>query len=134
MSPSSPVIISLEQLMENAPHALIALKTNEKASDIIIEWRVEVDVKDRGAERYHVYVVLASEGLDAETAEAVCTPLTSQDERQIFAYIPVHAYGSDAFGIFISETPYGDVLTESLVQEIIEKAGIEQAVDTWQAG
>ena len=46
----------------------------------------------------------------------------------MFALVPDNLFGGDDFGIFIDEVPIGEVLKNSLVNEVIEQAAIEATV------
>jgi hypothetical protein len=46
----------------------------------------------------------------------------------LFAWVPVHLFGSDDFGVMIDEIGVGENLQNGLVGEIIEKADVEAAV------
>ena len=49
-------------------------------------------------------------------------PIADPGTGLVFAYIPAWQYGQKDFGIFIEQTSFGEILTNSLIAEVIEKA------------
>jgi hypothetical protein len=125
------VIVGLDEVMADAPIPLIDIRAAQPDDDILISWQVEMDVKGRGKERYHVCFGLgwSEDSLDAlqTISQQICEP----EHRSVFGYINVPSYGSDRFAIFVAQTLYGEVLVDGLVNEIVESAAIESAVISW---
>lgn len=126
-------LLGLDEMMDDAPMPLMQAKLANPDDDILINWPIEVDVKTRGLEKYLVCVALNwskdNEEAVREVAEQLCTP----PHQLIFASMNVADYGSDKFAILIEENSFGEVLVNSLVQEVIAKAGIEEAVISWSS-
>ena len=80
-----------------------------------------------------VKCLITTGGLDAcfDDPEALADEIgrtAPKGHRPVFAWVPADLYGRDDFGIFIDEVPIGEVLKNSLVNEVIEQAAIEATV------
>jgi hypothetical protein len=113
---SDPVIISLEEVMKDYKGKLSALMPRQKQKpNVLVTWQVEIEVKKAGRQRFFVSV-------------AVCFTPGPKGTTPIFVFIPAYSFGSKDFGIFIAENNLGENLVNGLVNEVIEQAGIEEAV------
>ena len=98
------------------------------AGDVVVTMPVTVDVAREGKQKFFVAVAVttAFEGSEALSDEVERT--APKDHRPVFAWVPANLFGRDDFGIFIDEVPIGEVLKNSLVNEVIEQAAIEATV------
>ena len=127
----SSVIVGLDELMDDAPMPLIETRNAQPDADILISWPVVMDVKGRGQEHYHVCFGLGWTADSLEELQIIAEQICKPNHRLIFAFIDVPSFGSDSFAISIANTPYGEVLVDGLVNEIVESAAIESAVISW---
>lgn len=126
-------LVTLEEVMQDAPLHLMQSRLEHHDDDILISWEIEVDVKTRGVEQYRVCVALTWSNDRVEPLHAMAEQLCSGSQNLIFASLNVTDYGTKEFAILIKQNSYGEVLVNSLVQEVIEKAAIEEAVTSWAA-
>ena len=125
------IIVGLDEVMADAPMPLIETRAAQPDDDILISWKVVMDVKGRGKERYHVCFGLGFSKDSLDTLQTISEQICEPDHRPIFGFIDVPSYGSDKFAIFVAQTTYGEVLVDGLVNEIVESAAIESAVISW---
>lgn len=130
MKDDTPLLITLDQVMSDYNGSLDTLMTaHPDAQNVLIHWPVTVDVKGRGEQKFLVGVVVCFTQLLAEEAKDQVEQMAGAAAEPIFAYIPAWQYGQNDFGIFIEQTSFGEILTNSLVSEVIDKAGIEQTLE-----
>jgi hypothetical protein len=98
------------------------------AGDVVVTMPVTVDVAREGKQKFFVAVAVttAFEGPEALSDEVERTAV--KGHRPVFAWVPANLFGRDDFGIFIDEVPIGEVLKNSLVNEVIEQAAVEATV------
>ena len=129
MTDAPPLLITLDQIMSEHDGSLENCMTAQPdVKNVLIHWSVTVDVKDRGKQNFMVGVAVCFTKFLAEEAKDQFQQMTDSDAELIFAYIPAWEYGQDNFGVFIEETCFGDILTNSLVAEIVDRAAIEQTL------
>ncbi len=97
-------------------------------NDVVVTMPVSVDVADKGKRKFFVAVAVTTcfqgpEALSDEIERSV-----PKGHISLFAWVPANLYNTSAFGIFIDEVPIGEVLKNSLVNEVLEKASIEKTV------
>lgn len=126
-------LLSLEEAMQDAPMPLMQARLEHPQDDMLITWQVEVDVKTRGVEHYLVCVALHWDENNLDALRAMAEQCCSPSDKLIYASINVAQYGDEHFAILIEQTEFGEVLINSLVQEVIEKAAIEEAVVSWSS-
>jgi hypothetical protein len=126
---SDPVIISLEEVMKDYKGKLSALMPRQKQKpNVLVTWQVEIEVKKAGRQRFFVSVAVCfTPGQDEEIRD-IASQLCPKGTAPIFVFIPAYSFGSKDFGIFIAENNLGENLVNGLVNEVIEQAGIEEAV------
>lgn len=126
---SDPVIISLEEVMTDYKGKLSALLHRQKQKpNILVTWQVEIEVKKAGKQRFFVSVAVCFTPDQDEEIRDIASQLCPKGTTPIFVFIPAYSFGSRDFGIFIAENNLGEILVNGLVNEVIEKAGIEEAV------
>jgi hypothetical protein len=98
------------------------------ADDVVVTMPVTVDVAREGKQKFFVAVAVttAFDGPEALSDEIERT--APKGHRPVFAWVPANLFGCNDFGIFIDEVPIGEVLKNSLVNEVIEQAAIEATV------
>ena len=129
MTETPSLLVTLEQIMSEHDGSLDNCMTAQPdIQNVLIYWSVTVDVKGRGKQNFMVGVAVCFNKILAEEAKDQFQQITASDSELIFSYIPAWQYGQDDFGVFIEETGFGDILTNSLVAEIVEKASIEQTL------
>ena len=130
---SDPVIISLEEVMTDYKGKLSALLHRQKQKpNILVTWQVEIEVKKAGKQRFFVSVAVCFTPDQDEEIRDISSQLCPKGTTPIFVFIPAYSFGSRDFGIYIAENNLGEILVNGLVNEVIEQAGIEEAVT--QAG
>ena len=126
---SDPVIISLEEVMTDYKGKLSALLHRQKQKpNILVTWQVEIEVKKAGKQRFFVSVAVCFTPDQDEEIRDIANQLCPKGTTPIFVFIPAYSFGSRDFGIYIAENNLGEILVNGLVNEVIEKAGIEEAV------
>ncbi|MGB0235063.1 MAG: hypothetical protein ACPGAC_07385 [Candidatus Puniceispirillaceae bacterium] len=126
---SDPVIISLEEVMTDYKGKLSALLHRQKQKpNILVTWQVEIEVKKAGKQRFFVSVAVCFTPDQDEEIRDISSQLCPKGTTPIFVFIPAYSFGSRDFGIYIAENNLGEILVNGLVNEVIEKAGIEEAV------
>ena len=126
---SDPVIISLEEVMTDYKGKLSALLHRQKQKpNILVTWQVEIEVKKAGKQRFFVSVAVCFTPDQDEEIRDIASQLCPNGTTPIFVFIPAYSFGSKDFGIYIAENNLGEILVNGLVNEVIEKAGIEEAV------
>ena len=129
MTETPPLLVALDQIMSEHDGSLDSCMTAQpEIQNVLIYWSITVDVKGRGKQNFMVGVAVCFTEFLAEEAKDHFQQITASDAELIFAYIPAWEYGQDDFGVFFEETGFGDILTNSLVAEIVEKAAIEQTL------
>ena len=126
---SDPVIISLEEVMADYKGKLSALLHRQKQKpNILVTWQVEIEVKKAGKQRFFVLVAVCFTPDQDEEIRDISSQLCPKGTTPIFVFIPAYSFGSRDFGIYIAENNLGEILVNGLVNEVIEQAGIEEAV------
>jgi len=126
---SDPVIISLEEVMTDYKGKLSALLHRQKQKpNILVTWQVEIEVKKAGKQRFFVSVAVCFTPDQDEEMRDIASQLCPKGTTPIFVFIPAYSFGSRDFGIYIAENNLGEILVNGLVNEVIEQAGIEEAV------
>ncbi|MGB0939119.1 MAG: hypothetical protein ACPGYG_00770 [Candidatus Puniceispirillaceae bacterium] len=126
---SDPVIISLEEVMTDYKGKLSALLHRQKQKpNILVTWQVEIEVKKAGKQRFFVSVAVCFTPDQDEEIRDIASQLCPKGTTPIFVFIPAYSFGSRDFGIYIAENSLGEILVNGLVNEVIEQAGIEEAV------
>ncbi|MGB1472881.1 MAG: hypothetical protein ACPHAP_00605 [Candidatus Puniceispirillaceae bacterium] len=118
---SDPVIISLEEVMTDYKGKLSALLHRQKQKPNIL-------VKKAGKQRFFVSVAVCFTPDQDEEIRDIASQLCPKGTTPIFVFIPAYSFGSRDFGIYIAENNLGEILVNGLVNEVIEQAGIEEAV------
>ena len=126
---NAPLTITLEAVMADYDGKLAKLASaQKKSSNFLITWQVEMEVKSSVKQTFFVAMAVCfSQGQDDELRD-IAYQLCPKGKTPIFAFIPAYSFGSKDFGIFIAENNLGEILVNGLVNEVIEQAGIEEAV------
>jgi hypothetical protein len=98
------------------------------AGDVVVTMPVTVDVAREGKQKFFVAVAVTTAFEDPEALSDEVERTAPKGHRPVFAWVPANLFGRDDFGIFIDEVPIGEVLKNSLVNEVIEQAAIEATV------
>ena len=98
------------------------------AGDIVVTMPVTVDVAREGKKKFFVAVAVTTAFEDPEALSDEVERTAPKGHRPVFAWVPANLFGRDDFAIFINEVPIGEVLKNSLVNEVIEQAAIEATV------
>ena len=132
---NAPLTITLEAVMSDYDGQLARLANAQTDSrNFLITWQVEMEVKSSEKQAFFVAVAVCfSPGQDDEVRD-IADQLCPSGKTPIFAFIPAYSFGSKDFGIFIAENNLGEILVNGLVNEVIEQAGIEEAVTNQTAG
>jgi len=130
MTETQPLLVTLDEIMSQHDGSLDkCMLAQPDIQNILIYWFVTVDVKGMGKQNFMVGVAVCFNEFLAEEAKDQFQQMAAFDAELIFAYIPAWQYGQNDFGIFIEQAGFGDILTNSLVAEIIEKPAIEQTLE-----
>jgi len=132
---NAPLTITLEAVMSDYDGQLARLANAQTDSrNFLITWQVEMEVKSSEKQAFFVAVAVCfSPGQDDEVRD-IADQLCPSGKTPIFAFIPAYSFGSKDFGIFIAENNLGEILVNGLVNEVIEQAGIEEAVTNQTPG
>jgi len=126
---SDPFIISLEEVMTDYKGKLSALLHRQKQKpNILVTWQVEIEVKKAKKQHFFVSVAVCFTPDQDEEIRDIASQLCPKGTTPIFVFIPAYSFGSRDFGIYIAENNLGEILVNGLVNEVIEQAGIEEAV------
>jgi hypothetical protein len=98
------------------------------ASDVVVTMPVTVDVAREGKQKFFVAVAVTTAFDDPEALLDEIERTAPKGHRPVFAWVPANLFGRVDFGVFIDEAPIGEVLKNSLVNEVIEQAAIEATV------
>lgn len=121
-------VITLGELREEYNGKLLSYCQQEKADDVLIQFSAEIDVSGQGARLYEVMVGVTWNYLMAEPVASLAEQLANPDAEQLFAWVPAHLFGDDAFSVHVSEHELGENLAHGLIGEVIREANIEDAV------
>ena len=109
-------------------HSVESALREAGAGDVVVTMAVTVDVAREGKQKFFVAVAVTTAFDDPEALADEIGRTAPKGHRPVFAWVPANLYGRDDFGIFIDEVPIGEVLKNSLVNEVIEQATIEATV------
>jgi hypothetical protein len=121
-------LVPLPAIMSDYKGRLAGYVDATGARNVVITMDVEIDVAGRKRSRFYVALGVT---IDFETPEALVDEVMREcpsGHEVLFAWVPVHLFGSDDFGVMIDEIGVGENLQNGLVGEIIEKADVEAAV------
>lgn len=107
---------------------LLNYMTREDSRNVVVTMPVEVAVKGQGDQQFFVAVAVTSHFESPEALSDEAMRQCSAGHQCLFAWVPMHLYGSEAFSIFIDELGVGENLQNGLVNEVITSAAIEDAV------
>ncbi|MEX0503080.1 hypothetical protein AB3X55_05730 [Alphaproteobacteria bacterium LSUCC0719] len=127
-SPSGAHFVPLAVIMSDYGGSLAAYMTATHSRDNVITMQVEMEVAGVSGRKFMVAVAVTWNFDSAEALQDAATEDCPADHESVFAWVPADRFGGDDFGIYIDDIGVGDQLQNGLVAEIIEKAGIEQAV------
>jgi hypothetical protein len=127
-SPSGAHFVPLAVIMSDYGGSLTAYMTATHSRDNVITMQVEMEVAGVSGRKFMVAVAVTWNFDSAEALQDAATEDCPADHESVFAWVPADRFGGDDFGIYIDDIGVGDQLQNGLVAEIIEKAGIEQAV------
>ena len=109
-------------------HSVESALREAGAGDVVVTMPVTVDVAREGKQKFFVAVAVTTAFDDPEALADEIERTAPKGHRPVFAWVPANLFGRDDFGIFIDEVPIGEVLKNSLVNEVIEQAAIEATV------
>ena len=127
-APSGAHFVPLAVIMSDYGGSLATYMTATHSRDNVITMQVEMEVAGVSGRKFMVAVAVTWNFDSAEALQDAATEDCPADHESVFAWVPADRFGSDDFGIYIDDIGVGDQLQNGLVAEIIEKAGIEQAV------
>ncbi len=123
------LVITLDEVMADYDGSLSdLLAKHTETPNILITWQVDVEFKNSGMQAFFVAVSVCFDSRQDDELLDIASQLCPDNKTIIFAFVPAYSYGTEDFGIFISENQLGEILVNGLVNEVIEQAGIEQAV------
>jgi hypothetical protein len=126
---TAPLVITLDEVMADYDGKLSALLAEHtETPNILITWQVDIEVKDSGMQAFFVAVSVCFDSRQDDELRDIASQLCPDNKTAIFAFVPAYSYGRKDFGIFIAENQLGEILVNGLVNEVIEQAGVEQAV------
>jgi hypothetical protein len=120
--------VPLEVIMSDYGSSLAAYITATGSRDNVITMQVEMEVAGVTGRKFMTAVAVTWNFDSAEALQDAAGEDCPSDHECVFAWIPADRFGGDDFGIYIEDIGVGDQLQNGLVAEIIEQAGIEEAV------
>ncbi len=127
--PLVPVTVTLNDIMSDYNGSLQQFCSEQDDAQLaLITWQVDIDIDKQGRHDFFVVLAVCFAKTDTDELADMASQLCPQGLSFIYAFIPAYAYGTNAFGIFIAPSQHGETLVTGLVNEVIEQAGIEQAV------
>ena len=121
-------IIDLNNLIESYEGQLGRYMAETGAKDVLIQMLAEVEVAQKGHQRYMAVVAVTHNYRMAEPLADIAEQLVPEDADGLFAWVPAHLFGSDDFSVYISEHKLGENLANGLIGEIVREAAIEEAL------
>ena len=97
-------------------------------NDVVVTMPVSIDVAGKGTKKFFVAVAVTTRFDGPEALSDEIERSVPKGHVPLFAWVSANLYNTDEFGIFIDEMPIGEVLKNSLVNEVIERASIEKTV------
>ena len=126
--PVSTHFVPLSVIMADHGGDLGAYMAGNGTRDVTVTMAVEMEVAGRGGKKFFVAVAVTWNFDSAEPLEDAAAADCPAGHQLVFAWVPAHSYGTDAFGIYFEDAGIGATLQNGLIAEIIEKAGVEALV------
>ena len=120
--------VPLAVIINDYAASLFGYMRANNANDVVVTMPVTIDVTNEGKQKFFVAVAVTTAFEDPEALSDEVERTAPKGHRPVFAWVPANLFGRDDFGIFIDEVPIGEVLKNSLVNEVIEQAAIEATV------
>ena len=127
-APSGAHFVPLAVIMSDYEGDLATYIAATGSRDNVITMQVEMEVAGVSGRKFMVAVAVTWNFDSAEPLQDAAAEECPSDHECVFAWVPADRFGSDDFGIYIDDIGVGDQLQNGLVGEVIERAGIEQAV------
>lgn len=121
-------IIELGQLIDDYNGQLGRYMAETGSQDVLIQMQAEVDVAGKGSQHYAAFVAVTHHYAMAEPLADIASQLVEEGADYVFAWVPAHLYGSDAFSVYIAEHELGENLANGLIGEVVRAAAIEEAL------
>lgn len=125
--------VPLSVLMSDYKGRLAVYMRTSGSRDVAVTMPVKMDVARTKNQKFFVAVAVTWNFEDAEALQDAAMQECPKGHRCVFAWVPAHRYGKDDFGIYIEDIGVGETLQNGMVAEIIEKAEIEEAVQSLSA-
>jgi len=127
-SPEGAHFVPLAVIMSDHQGSLADYIEATGSQDNVITMEVEMEVAGVKGRKFMVAVAVTRHFESAEALQDAAATECPPDHDGVFAWVPADRFGGDEFGIYIEDIGVGEQLQNGLVAEIIEQAGIEQAV------
>jgi hypothetical protein len=125
--------VPLSVLMSDYKGRLAVYMRTSGSRDVAVTMPVKMDVARTKNQKFFVAVAVTWNFEDAEALQDAAMQECPKGHRCVFAWVPAHWFGKDDFGIYIEDIGVGETLQNGMVAEIIEKAEIEEAVQSLSA-
>lgn len=120
--------VPLAVIMSDYDGDLMTYMQQNETRDVVVSMAVEMDVAGKPGQKFFAAVAVTMHFDDVESIRDAVLEDSPKDHECVLAWVPADKYGTDEFGIYMDDIGIGDVLQNGLVAEIIEQAGIEDAV------
>lgn len=127
-APAGAHFVPLAVIMSDFDSSLAAYIATTGSRDNVITMQVEMEVAGASGRKFLVAVAVTWNFDSAEALQDAATEECPSNHDCVFAWVPADRFGRDDFGIYIDDIGVGEQLQNGLVAEIIEHAGVEQAV------
>ena len=128
MKKHNPILISLNDIIEKHNSSLLDFMKSNYSKDYLIFWNVKMMIKDKKTTSFFVCLAVCWSNLEVNDVKNIFLQIKPNNSFFIFSHIQANNFNKKSFGIYIEENNFGDKLTNSLVNEVIEKSKIEETL------
>jgi hypothetical protein len=127
-TPEAAHFVPLAAIMSDYGGSLAGYIRATGSHDNVITMEVEMEVAGVKGRKFMAAVAVTRNFDSAEALQDAAAAECPPGHDCVFAWVPADRFGSEDFGIYIEDIGVGEQLQNGLVAEIIEQAGVEQAV------
>ena len=121
--------VTLAEIIDDYKGNLSAYITAMSARNIIITMQADVAIGKAKPRPHAVALAVTVDKVDPEDLAAQAQHFFDKKLPFAFGWVPADTYGSDDFGIFIEQGEMGDLLANGMIDEIVQSAQVEKAVE-----
>lgn len=120
--------VTVTEIRTDYDGSLAAYLAATSARNVMISMEVAMSVGGSAPRTYGAVLAVTYDFADSEALSDMASQIFPQKMDFAFGWVPANLYGSDKFGIFIEQGNLGELLANGLIDEVIQSAGVEQAV------